>query len=111
MKIMTKLWIGIAVLIVLTPLGLFLPEHFKAAGAWGEWSAAEMQKLVGYIPKGMQKLSNLWSAPMPDYAFKGGGEKSLPHFGFAYIISALAGIAVIVIAVLIIGKMLSKKGE
>ncbi len=37
MKIVTKLWIGLAVLIVLSPLGLILPERFKAGDAWGEW--------------------------------------------------------------------------
>ncbi len=37
MKITTKFLIGIAVLIVLSPLGLILPEHFKAGSAWGEW--------------------------------------------------------------------------
>ncbi len=111
MKINTKFWIGMAVLIVLSPLGLILPEHFKAGSAWGEWGASEMQKLVGYIPRGLKKLSSLWNAPMPDYAFKGWEEKGLPHLSFAYIISAVIGIAIIVAVVLIIGKILTKKGE
>ncbi len=111
MKINTKFWIGMAVLIVLSPLGLILPEHFKAGSAWGEWGASEMQKLVGYIPRGLEKLSSLWNAPMPDYAFKGWEEKGLPHLSFAYIISAVIGIAIIVAVILIIGKILTKKGE
>jgi len=111
MKITTKFWIGMAVLIVLSPLGLILPEHFKAGSAWGEWGASEMQKLVGYIPRGLEKLSSLWNAPMPDYAFKGWEEKGLPHLSFAYIISAVIGIVITVAVVLIIGKILTKKGE
>jgi len=111
MKITTKFWIGMAVLIALSPLGLILPEHFKAGSAWGEWGADEMQKLVGYIPYGLEKLSSLWNAPIPDYAFKGWEEKGLPHLGFAYIISAVIGIAVSVAVILIIGKILTKKGE
>lgn len=111
MKITTKFWIGMAVLIVLSPLGLILPEHFKAGSAWGEWGASEMQKLAGYIPRGLEKLSSLWNAPMPDYAFKGWEEKGLPHLSFAYIISAVIGIAITVAVVLIIGKILTKKGE
>ena len=111
MKLITKLWIGIAVLIVLSPLGLVLPEYFKAGSAWGEWGADEMQKLIGYIPRGLEKLSSLWSAPIPDYAFKGWEEKGLSHLSFAYIISAVIGITIAVIAVLIIGKILTKKGE
>lgn len=111
MKITTKFWIGMAVLVVLSPLGLILPEHFKAGAAWGEWGIDEMQKLVGYIPHGLEKLSSLWNAPIPDYAFKGWEEKGLPHLSLAYIISAVIGIAIIVAVVLIIGKILTKKGE
>jgi hypothetical protein len=111
MKLTTKLWIGLGILIILSPIGLILPEHFKAGSAWGEWGADEMQKLVGYIPKGLEKLSSLWNAPIPDYAFKGWEEKGLPHLSFAYIISAILGIAVVVAVVVLIGKMLAKKDE
>ncbi len=110
MKLTVKLWIGIAVLIVLSPLGLLLPEHFKAGSAWGEWGVDEMLKLAGYIPKGLAKLSSLWQAPIPDYAFKGWEEKGLPHLSFAYIISAVAGIALVSVLAWLIGKILTKKG-
>ena len=109
MRTATKFWIGIAVLIILSPLGLILPEHFKAGSAWGEWGADEMQKLVGYIPQGLEKLSSLWNAPLPDYAFKGWEEKGLSHLSFAYITSAILGIGIIAIVVLAIGKVLVKK--
>jgi len=111
MKITTKLWIGIGALIVLSPLGLILPEHFKAGAAWGEWGAEKMQKLVGYIPHGLEKLSSLWNAPIPDYAFKGWEEKGLSCLSFAYIISAIIGISVTVVAVFAIGKILAKKED
>lgn len=111
MKITTKLWIGLALLIALSPLGLILPEHFKAGAAWGEWGVEEMVQLVGYIPKGLEKLAGAWSAPIPDYAFKGWEEKGLPHLSFAYIISAVVGIGATVICVIIIGRMLTKKDD
>lgn len=111
MKTTTKLWIGIAVLICLSPLGLIIPEHFKAGSAWGEWGADEIEKLVGYIPKGLEKLSNLWKAPMPDYAFKGWEEKGMAHLSIAYISSAIIGIAIIFFAVFLIGKLLARKKE
>jgi len=79
MKITTKLWIGIVVLIALAPLGLLLPEYFNANDAWGEWGTDGIKELTGYIPRGLEKLSSLWNAPMPDYAFKGWEEKGLPH--------------------------------
>jgi hypothetical protein len=111
MKLITKLWIGIGVLIILCPLGLIIPGYFKASGAWGEWEADELEKLVGYVPKGFKKLSSLWKAPMPNYAFKGWQEKGLRHLSFAYVLSALLGIIVVVAAVLIIGKMLTRKDK
>lgn len=111
MKIITKLWIGIAILIILSPLGLILPEHFKAGSAWGEWGIDEIQKLVGYVPQGLEKLSSLWNAPIPDYAFKGWEEKGLMHLSFAYIISAVVGIIVTVLVVLLIGRMLAKRDD
>jgi hypothetical protein len=111
MKITTKLWIGLGALIVLSPLGLLLPEHFKAGAAWGEWGMDEIKKLVGYVPKGLEKLAPLWNAPLPDYAFKGWEEKGLSHLSFAYIISAIAGMAVTVMVVLLIGRLLARKGK
>ena len=111
MKITTKLWIGLGALIVLSPLGLFLPEHFKAGAAWGEWGIDEIKKLAGYVPKGLEKLAQLWNAPLPDYTFKGWEEKGLSHLSFAYIISAIAGMAVTVMVVLLIGRLLARKGK
>ena len=111
MKTINKLWLVIVVMIILCPLGLILPEHFKAGSAWGEWGADEMQKLVGYIPQGLEKLSSLWNAPMPDYAFKGWEEKGLGHLSFSYIVSAVVGIALIAIVIFLIGKLLVKKGD
>ena len=97
MKLIIRFWIGIAVLIILSPLGLMLPEHFKAGSAWGEWR--------------LEKFSSFWKAPIPDYNLKGWEGKGLPYLSFAYIISALIGIIIIVIVVLIIGRLLVKKGD
>ena len=111
MKTTTKLWLGIGILVLLSPLGLILPEYFKAGDAWGEWGMDKIKELVGYIPKGLEMLSSFWSAPMPDYAFKDWEEKGLSHLSIAYIISAVIGIIVVVIVALIIGKILAKKGD
>ena len=84
------LWIGLAVLIAATPIGLLAPGT-----AWGEWGAEELTGLgLSFIPDGMAKLSGLWSAPLPDY--------DLPTLGNAnlgYILSAVVGIAVIALLV------------
>jgi len=110
-KSITKLWIGIGILIIFSPLGLILPERFKAGSAWGEWGDGEIQKLVGYVPAGFKKFSSLWSAPIPDYTLKGWEEMGLGHLSFGYILSAIAGITVTIIVILIIGKILVQKKD
>lgn len=109
MKTVSRFWLFLGVLIVLSPLGLILPGHFKAGSAWGEWGADEMKALVGYIPEGLEKLSNLWSAPIPDYAFHGWQDKPLSNLSIAYIISAFVGVAACVSLLYILGKLLVKK--
>jgi cobalt/nickel transport protein len=110
MKITARFWIGLAMLIAMSPLGLLLPAHFKAGDAWGEWSGDTLKELVGYIPIGLEKLSSLWNAPLPDYALKGSQGKGLAHLSLVYIVSALVGVAVVVLVAWLIGKMLSRKG-
>lgn len=111
MKITTKLWIGLVILIIFSPFGLILPARFKAGSAWGEWGTEEIKSLVGYIPRGFEKLSKLWNAPLSDYAFKDSGARGLAHLSLAYIVSAVLGIAVVAAVMLLIGKVLSKKGD
>jgi hypothetical protein len=111
MSTVKKLWTGLGILIILSPIGLILPDRFKAGSAWGEWGSDEMQALVGYIPQGLKRLSSLWNAPLPDYAFKGWEEKGLSHLSLAYIVSAVVGMAIIVIAAFSIGKLLARKGD
>jgi len=106
-----KLWLGIIALTLLSPLGLLLPDHFKAGAAWGEWGAEEIQTLMGYIPQGLAKFSALWNAPLPDYAFKGWEEKGLGPLSAAYVFSAIFGAAVSVGIVFLLGKILTKKND
>jgi cobalt/nickel transport system permease protein len=81
----------IAVLIAATPLGLL-----ATGAAWGEWGADEIAEVttngvaLGYVPSG---LENGWSlsALMPDYSLEGMNEV------FAYILSAVIGVAMLVI--------------
>lgn len=109
MKTTTKLWILVMLLAALSPMGLILPEHFKAGAAWGEWGSEEIQALVGYIPQGLARLASLWSAPIPDYAFKGWETKPLRDLSIAYIISAVSGIAITAGIIFVIGKAFSRK--
>lgn len=109
MKTITKLWMLIGILVIFVPIGLILPEQFKAGAAWGEWGSEEIKVLIGYIPRGLEKLASLWSAPIPDYAFKGWDGKGLSALSLAYIASAILGVAVVVGLSFLIGKFLGKK--
>ena len=50
-------------------------------------------------------------APLGDYAIRDWEEKGLPQLSLAYIISAIVGIGVTVLAVLFLGKLLVRKED
>lgn len=99
MKRWKKLWVLLAVLIVLTPLGIIF-----SGGGWGEWGAGEIEKITGYVPGGFKKYSGLWNAPAEGYKVK--------HMGTwaGYLVSALVGVGIIVLAALAAGKALTRDG-
>ena len=102
-----KLWIGLLVMALLTPLGIYLPEKFKAGGAWGEWGADELKELLGYVPQGLKKMADFWKAPVPDYNF-GGGNAAFSAQAISYIISGILGIAAVVVVIYVITKFMAK---
>ena len=92
-------WLGLLALIVLTPIGLFAPGT-----AWGEWGREELEQLgLGYIPAGFDHWSNLWSAPLPDYDIP-----ALNNPTLAYVASAIFGVAIVFIAILLLGWLLAR---
>ncbi|HEY4932295.1 MAG TPA: cobalt transporter CbiM [Terriglobales bacterium] len=95
-----KLWITVALLLLLTPLGVL-----AAGRAWGEWSAAEFSSAEGRsritassqrqpappnAPTGLQRLSTLWTAPIPDYAPRFVKSPSL-----GYLLSGMFGVGLV----------------
>lgn len=91
------LWVVVVMLIILTPLGLI------AGGApWGEWTAKEFSKLIGYVPAGMDALSGRWSGLVPGYgASASGGMKPVLYYMF----SAAIGSAAVVFAIYLWGRV------
>lgn len=93
----------IAGLICLTPLGLL-----AAGTAWGEWSIEEISGIatngsaLGYTPQGMANGFSFDSI-LPDYSLSG-----LPEAA-GYIISAVIGVALLVIIFKIIGALKKEK--
>lgn len=87
---LSKLWWGIAGLIILSPLGLLAPGT-----AWGEWGIEEIKELLGMTPPGMARLAEKWHALFPDYGLPG-FDKTFGQSAAVYILSAVVGIAVTV---------------
>ncbi len=109
MRTTTKLWLALLALVLLSPLGLILPARFAAGSAWGEWSAEEIEQLVGYLPSGLSRLSGLWRAPLPDYALQGQEGAPLSALSISYLISGLLGVAAVVALALLVGKALARR--
>jgi cobalt/nickel transport system permease protein len=93
------LWVGIAVLILLTPIGALAPGT-----AWGEWSADELTDLVGYVPENLEKLGGLWKSAMPDYATPG-----ISNALLGYLIAAVVGTVLVVGVTWGVGALLAKR--
>lgn len=87
----------IGALIVLCPIGLL-----AAGDAWGEWDAEGIKSLVGYVPKAFEHGFN-YTALAPDYGFSGMNEK------IGYILSAIVGVALILIVFKIISSIKKDK--
>lgn len=97
------LYILIGALIVLTPIGLL-----ATGTAWGEWGVDEMATLVsggtqlGYTPSGMESGFE-FSTLFPDYSMTG-----MPEWT-GYILSAVVGVALLVIFFKIISSLMKDK--
>ena len=92
----TRLWIFPAALLALSPLGLL-----AKGGAWGEWSADDVQQHAGYVPKNFRAAEEHgWHgfALLPDYLSERG-----PLF---YVFAGSVGVALIALLVFIIGRIL-----
>lgn len=110
------LWIGLAALMILTPLGLL-----AAGTAWGEWGAHDFadpqareeiaaasnnQSPPAAPPEGLARLAEIWTAPMPDYA-----PPFMTSQSFGYIMSAMFGTGLILLFFLLIGWIMKIAGR
>ena len=108
------LWLGLAVFMLLSPLGLV-----AAGTAWGEWGAEDFadpavrQEIAAAsgnvappeaIPSGLQRLSSVWSAPIPDYA-----PTFLKDENLGYILSAVMGSGLVLLVFVGIGALRDRR--
>ncbi|OPY05952.1 MAG: Fused nickel transport protein NikMN [Syntrophus sp. PtaB.Bin001] len=107
-KTRNRLWIALFVLAFLSPVGIILPEKFKAGDAWGEWGTDTLKQLLGYVPTGLEKYAEIWRAPIPDYNFWGEGAAMSQQI-IAYIVSGLLGILMTASVVYILSKVIFRR--
>jgi cobalt/nickel transport protein len=109
-KSQRKLWIGLFIMALLTPLGIILPQIFNAGAAWGEWGVDKLEQLLGYTPQGLEKLSDLWKAPVPNYNF-GGRDPSTTLQMISYLASGILGLLAVGLAVYLITRFIAKNDK
>jgi cobalt/nickel transport system permease protein len=92
------LWVGLAVLVVATPLGLLAPGT-----AWGEWGSDEFASLgLNFVPQGLKQLESLWGAPLAGYELPALGNTNL-----GYILSAIVGIALVALVTWLLTRLVA----
>lgn len=107
------LWAALALLLVLTPLGIL-----AVGSAWGEWAPEDftnpaMRQQIAAAsgqaappstsPAGLRRLGSFWTAPMPRYA-----PPFLKSPAFGYVLSAMAGTGLILLVFLLAGRFIQK---
>jgi len=99
-------FVGLA---VIAPLGLIAPGF-----AYGEGSADDVQAAFGYIPKGLQDLSSVFSAPLSGYniplPFFSDANSELWHAAIGYEITGIIGMLLCGVIILGIARLLGGRG-
>ena len=114
-RALRPLWLSLGALLILTPLGIL-----ATGSAWGEWVArdfsdsAARQEIAATsfhqapplrAPEGLARLSQIWTAPFARYA-----PPYIRSAAFGYLLSAMFGAGLIVLACLILGRLFGRKG-
>jgi cobalt/nickel transport system permease protein len=101
-KSLRWVWAAFAALVLLTPIGAL-----AQGTAWGEWGVNQFQsELHMSAPAGLEKLSGLWSAAIPDYA-----PTFIRNPLMGYLAAAIIGSAIIIGVTWGIAKLLARKGD
>ncbi len=113
---MRKLWLGLAAMLVLTPLGIL-----AVGSAWGEWTAQDFadasarQQIAAasgnqlppvHPPQGLERLSSVWTAPIARYA-----PSFIRSASFGYFVSAATGVGLIIVVCLLVRWLFKRQPE
>jgi cobalt/nickel transport system permease protein len=110
-----KLWLGLAALMIMTPLGIL-----AVGSAWGEWTAqdfsdpqarrqiaaASRSEAPRGAPQGLQRLSSIWTAPLPRYA-----PAFIRSASFGYLVSGMVGVGLIIVCSLLLNGLVARGGS
>jgi len=109
------LWLGLGALLILTPLGIL-----ATGSAWGEWVARDFadpaarhaiaassfhQAAPLRAPEGLARWSQIWTAPFARYA-----PPYVRSAAFGYLLSAMFGAGLILLACLAVGRLTRRQG-
>ena len=101
---------GFVAAAILAPLGLIAPGF-----AYGEGSAGDVQAAFGYVPKGLQDLSSVFSAPLSGYniplPFFSDANASLWQQAVGYEISGILGILLLGIAIYALAWLIGRRSR
>lgn len=101
---------GLVALAVIAPLGLIAPGF-----AYGEGSTRDVQAAFGYIPRGLQDLSGVFSAPLSGYniplPFFDGANAALWHAAIGYEITGIVGMLLCGLAVLAVVRLIGGRAS
>ena len=92
------LWSSLAVLVLLTPIGIL-----AQGTAWGEWSGEQLRANLGFVPEGLGRIGNVWTAAMPDYA-----PAFIRNPALGYLFAAVVGSLLVVGATWGIARLLAR---
>src|SRR5579863_5007878 len=105
------IWIGLCVLMILTPLGIL-----ATGTAWGEWMASDFsnpavreqiadsslhQAAPAQAPQGLEQMSQVWTAPFSRYA-----PPYIRSAGFGYFLSAMFGVGLVMLVCFLVARLM-----
>ncbi|MEI7745129.1 MAG: cobalt transporter CbiM [Chloroflexota bacterium] len=103
-----KVGAGFAALAVIAPRGLIAPGF-----AYGEGSTEDVRAAFGYVPKGLQDLSGVFSAPLSGYnlplPFFADANSALWHAAVGYEVTGILGMLLTGGAVLLVSRLLMRR--
>jgi cobalt/nickel transport system permease protein len=88
-SVFRRLWLLLALLVVLVPLGLLAP-----GSAFAEWSASDLEAIFGMAPPaGLTSLEGVYNAPFKGYSVP--GATTFTQLSLAYVFAAVIGVSVL----------------